>query len=124
MFILACALSGITEFTVWIPATHSSVAIGFAIMFGFVSGAFIGLVGTLPLSVSPPPEIGYRLGVVFLAVSIPALTMAPIGGAILQSSSGGWLDIKVFSGVMSLAGSVIVLVSRWLYTDKKLLKVF
>lgn len=124
MFIIACSLSGIAEFAVWIPAKSSSIAIGFAIMFGFVSGAFIGLSGALPVSVSPLPEIGYRLGVVFLAISIPALTMAPIGGAILQNSTKGWLDVKVFGGVMCLAGSVIILISRLLYTEKKLLKVF
>ncbi|GFF31263.1 probable transporter MCH4 [Aspergillus udagawae] len=124
MFIIACTVSGTSEFAVWIPAKHSSIAIGFAIMFGFASGAFIGLSGALPISVSPPPEMGYRLGVVFLAISIPALTMAPIGGAILQNSANGWLDVKIFGGIMCLAGSVIVLVSRWLYTEKKLLKVF
>ncbi|KAA8647985.1 uncharacterized protein ATNIH1004_003868 [Aspergillus tanneri] len=124
MFIIACSLSGIAEFAVWIPAKHSSIAIGFAIMFGFASGAFIGLSGALPVSVSPLPEIGYRLGVVFLAISIPALTMAPIGGAILQNSANGWLDVKIFGGVMCLAGSAIILVSRLLYTEKKLLKVF
>ncbi|KAM6510901.1 hypothetical protein FSOLCH5_011347 [Fusarium solani] len=124
MFIIACALSGISEFAVWIPAKHSSIAIGFAIMFGFASGAFIGLSGALPISVSPPAEIGYRLGVLLLAISIPALTMAPIGGAILQNSTNGWLDVKIFGGVMCLTGSAITLVSRLLYTDKKLLKVF
>ncbi|RMJ16566.1 hypothetical protein CDV36_003727 [Fusarium kuroshium] len=124
MFILACAVSGISEFAVWIPAKHSSIAIGFAIMFGFASGAFIGLSGALPISVSPPAEIGYRLGVLLLAISIPALTMAPIGGAILQNSNNGWLDVKIFGGVMCLAGSAITLVSRLLYTDKKFLKVF
>lgn len=124
MFIIACTVSGISEFAVWIPAKHSSVAIGFAIMFGFASGAFIGLSGALPLSVSPPPEMGYRLGVVFLAISIPALTMAPIGGAILQNSSNGWLGVKIFGGIMCVAGSAIVLLSRWLYTDKQLLRVF
>ena len=124
MFIIACALSGISEFAVWIPAKHFSIAIGFAIMFGFASGAFIGLSGALPISVSPPAEIGYRLGVLLLAISIPALTMAPIGGAILQNSTNGWLDVKIFGGVMCLAGSAITFVSRLLYTDKKLLKVF
>ncbi|KAJ4172013.1 hypothetical protein NW754_007611 [Fusarium falciforme] len=124
MFIIACALSGISEFAVWIPAKHSSIAIGFAIMFGFASGAFIGLSGALPISVSPPAEIGYRLGVLLLAISIPALTMAPIGGAILQNSTNGWLGVKIFGGVMCLAGSAITFVSRLLYTDKKLLKVF
>ncbi|KAK4093737.1 major facilitator superfamily transporter [Purpureocillium lilacinum] len=124
MFIIACTLSGITEFAVWIPATRASVAIGFAVMFGFASGAFIGLSGALPVSVSPLPEVGYRLGVVFLAISIPALTMAPIGGAILQASANGWLNVKIFGGVMCLAGSAIILVARLLYTDKKLFKVF
>ncbi|UNI18554.1 hypothetical protein JDV02_004817 [Purpureocillium takamizusanense] len=124
MFVIACTLSGITEFAVWIPATRPSVAIGFAIMFGFASGAFIGLSGALPVSVSPPSEVGYRLGVVFLAISIPALTMAPIGGAILQASANGWLHVKIFGGVMCLAGSAIILISRVLYTDKKFLKVF
>lgn len=124
MFVIACTLSGITEFAVWIPATKGSVAIGFAIMFGFASGAFIGLSGALPVQVSPLPEIGYRLGVVFLAIAIPALTMAPIGGAILQNSSNGWLHVKIFGGVMSVAGSAIIFVARWLYTDKKLIKAF
>lgn len=124
MFIMACTLSGVTEFAVWIPATRPSVAIGFAVMYGFVSGTFIGLVGALPISVSPLPEVGYRIGVVFLAVSIPALTMAPIGGAILQGSANGWLKVKVFGGVMCITGSAFILVSRLLYTEKKLFKVF
>jgi MFS transporter, MCT family, aspergillic acid transporter len=124
MLIIACALSGISVFAVWIPAKDLSIAIGFAIMFGFTSGAFISLSGALPISVSPLPEIGYRLGLVLLAISIPALTVAPIGGAILQNSANGWLDVKIFGGVMCLAGSAIILVSRLLYTEKKLLKVF
>jgi MFS family permease len=124
MFIIACTLSGISVLTLWIPATDSPISIGFAIMFGFMSGAFIGLSGALPISVSPLPEIGYRLGLVLLAISIPALTVAPIGGAILQNSANGWLDVKIFGGVMCIAGSTIVLVSRLLYTEKKLLKVF
>jgi len=124
MFIIACTLSGLSVFAVWIPAKDSSIAIGFAIVFGFTSGAFIGLTGALPMSVSPLPEMGYRLGVVMLAISIPAVTVAPIGGAILQNSANSWLDVKIFSGVMCLVGSAIMLVSRLLYTEKKLLKVF
>ena len=124
MFIIACTLSGISVFAIWIPAKDSSIAIGFAIMFGFASGAFIGLMGALPISVSPLPEVGYRLGLVLLAISVPALTLAPIGGAILQNSANGWLDVKIFGGVMCLAGSAIILASRLLYTEKKLLKVF
>ncbi|KAK0706285.1 major facilitator superfamily domain-containing protein [Lasiosphaeria miniovina] len=118
VFIIACALSGITELALWIPATYESAVIGFAVMYGFVSGAFIGLFATLPASVSPVPEIGYRMGVVMLFISLPALTMAPIGGQILQNSADGWLHVKIFGGVMCLAGSAIVLYGRVLYTKK------
>lgn len=121
MFVLACTVSGISEFAVWIPATKPSVAIGFAIMFGFASGAFVGLAGALPIAVSRLPEIGYRMGVFFVAIAIPALTLGPIGGAILQRS---WLDVKVFGGVMCIVGSGIVLVARLMYTDKKFFKAF
>ncbi|POR35487.1 hypothetical protein TPAR_04325 [Tolypocladium paradoxum] len=124
MFIIACAVSGISSLAVWIPAKTSSITIGYAIMFGFASGAFVSLVGALPVSVSPVPEMGYRMGVVFLVISIPSLTMAPIGGAILQHAANGWLDVKMFAGVMCLAGSAIILWSRWLYTEKRLIKAF
>ena len=124
MFIISCTLSGISEFAIWIPAKHSSIAVGFAVMFGFTPGAFMGLSGALLISVSPLPEVGYRLGVVFLPISILAPTMAPIGGAVLQNSANGWLDVKIFGGVMCLAGSAIILLSRLIYIEKKLLKVF
>jgi hypothetical protein len=115
---MTCALSGIAELALWIPATYESAVIGFAIMYGFVSGAFVGLFATLPASVSPAPEIGYRMGVVMLFISIPALTMAPIGGQILQNSADGWLHVKIFGGIMCLAGSAIVLYARVLYSKK------
>ena len=120
MFIISCTLSGISEFAIWIPAKHSSIAV----RFGFTSRAFMGLSGALLISVSPLPEVGYRLGVVFLPISILAPTMAPIGGAVLQNSANGWLDVKIFGGVMCLAGSAIILLSRLIYIEKKLLKVF
>ena len=121
---IACALSGVSIFAVWIPADESGIAIGFSIIFGFFSGAFIGLSGALAASVSPIPEIGYRLGLVLLAISIPALTLAPIGGAILENASDPWLAVKIFGGAMCLAGSGIVFVARLMYTDMQVFKVF
>ncbi|KAI3328347.1 major facilitator superfamily domain-containing protein [Ustulina deusta] len=99
IFIIACTLCGISEFAPWIPAKQPCIAIGFAITPGFVPGAFIGLIGALLILVSPLPETGYRLGVVFL-------------------------DVKIFSGVLCLAGSAIILVSRLLYTEKEFFKKF
>ncbi|KAK3303800.1 major facilitator superfamily domain-containing protein [Chaetomium strumarium] len=121
VFVLAGATSGIVELALWIPATYQSAAIGFAVTFGFLSGAFVSLLAALPASVSPLPQIGYRIGVVMLVLSVPALTMAPIGGRILQSASSvenGWLHVKIFGGVMSLAGSAVVFYARVLYSKK------
>lgn len=121
VFIIAGATSGIVELALWIPATYQSAAIGFAVTFGFLSGAFVSLLAALPASVSPLPQIGYRIGVVMLVLSLPALTMAPIGGRILQSASSvedGWLHVKIFGGVMSLAGSAVVFYAKTLYSKK------
>ena len=121
MFVIAGAASGIIELALWIPATYQSAAIGFAVTFGFLSGAFISLLAALPASVSPLPQIGYRIGVVMLILSLPSLTMAPIGGAILRKASsidGGWLHVKIFGGVMSIAGSAVVFYARTLYSKK------
>lgn len=98
--------------------------IGFAVFFGFVSGAFTSLSGALPVSVSPPEEIGYRLGLTYLALAIPALIMGVIGGAIIGSGSEGWNGLKIFAGLTAILGAAITLYSRWLYTDKKLFKRF
>ncbi|KAK0734262.1 major facilitator superfamily domain-containing protein [Lasiosphaeria miniovina] len=121
VFVIAGAASGIVELALWIPATYQSAAIGFAVTFGFLSGAFVSLLAALPASVSPLPQIGYRIGVVMLVLSLPALTMAPIGGRILQSASSlddGWLHVKIFGGVMSLAGSAVVFYAKTLYSKK------
>ncbi len=121
MFVLAGAASGIIELALWIPATYQSAVIGFAVTFGFLSGAFVSLLAALPATVSPLPQIGYRIGVVMLVLSVPALTMAPIGGRILQSASSvdnGWLHVKIFGGVLSLAGSAVVYYAKILYTKK------
>ncbi|KAK3316851.1 major facilitator superfamily domain-containing protein [Apodospora peruviana] len=119
VFIIAGAASGIVELALWIPATYQSATIGFAVTFGFLSGAFVSLLAALPASVSPLPQIGYRIGVVMLVLSLPALTMAPIGGRILQGASSvddGWLHVKIFGGVMSLVGSAVVLYAKTLYS--------
>ncbi|KAH7009243.1 major facilitator superfamily domain-containing protein [Microdochium trichocladiopsis] len=121
VFVIAGAASGIIELALWIPATYETATIGFAVAFGFLSGAFVSLLAALPATVSPLPQIGYRIGVVMLVLSLPALTMAPIGGRILTSASSldeGWLNVKIFGGVMSLAGSAVVFYARTLYSKK------
>lgn len=89
-------------------------------LFGFFSGAYVSLLGALVAAVSAPREIGYRTGVLFLVAAVPGLVTNPIGGAIL-SSGGGFVGMKVYAGVMMLAGSVLVAGSRGVATGWKLM---
>lgn len=123
-FVFACTFCGVAELAVWLIAKSSARMIGFAVFFGFMSGAFTSLSGALPISVSPKDEIGYRIGLTYLAFSIPGLVLGVIGGAIIDSSSFGWSGMIIFGGLTCFVGSAITMYSRWLYTDKHLFRIF
>lgn len=94
----------------WIPANSDQAIVTFAVLFGFFSGAYVSLIAALIVQISPLREIGIRTGLVFLLASIGGLTTGPMAGRILEAS--GWTGVKVFSGVLCLAGSSFVLVAR------------
>ena len=83
----------------------------------------MSLIGALVAQISIPREIGYRTGLVFLGGSIPSLTSNPIAGAI-QAHTRGWVDVKVFAGVLILVGTAFVTVTRVAHVGWKLTAVF
>ncbi|OJJ53835.1 hypothetical protein ASPSYDRAFT_1163183 [Aspergillus sydowii CBS 593.65] len=109
-FIIVCYLTGIMTLALWIPANSDQAIITFAVLFGFFSGAYVSLIAALIVQISPLREIGIRTGLVFLLASIGGLTTGPMAGRILEAS--GWTGVKVFSGVLCLAGSSFVFVAR------------
>lgn len=112
IFIAVCYLAGILVLALWIPAASDAASIIFAIFFGFASGAYVALVAALVVTISPLKEIGYRTGIIFLFASVGGLTTNPIAGAIIQHSGGSYLGMKIFAGVVSLAGTTLVLGTR------------
>jgi len=56
-------------------------------------------------------ELGFRIGIMSLIISVGGLVTNPICGAILDSSSR-WADVKIFAGVFCLAGTSFMLVAR------------
>ena len=120
VFIAVCYLTAIWILALWIPGVIDAAVIAFAVLFGFFSGAFVTLITPLVMQVSPMAEVGYRTGIVFFVCSIGGLTTNPISGAILESS-GGWIGLKIFSGVFCLVGTTFVLVARIRMTGFKLL---
>ena len=78
-----------------------------AIFYGFFSGAFVSLISPAIIALADDlSEIGIRLGMGFLVVSLAALTGSPITGALLDSH--GFYAPVVWSGVCVLSGSALV----------------
>lgn len=106
-FILSCYATGIFTLALWIPGNTNGSIIAFAALFGFTSGAYVSLIAALVAQISPPQEIGFRTGLVFLVCSLPGLTAGPIAGAII-AHTGGWLGLKIFAGIFALAGTTFI----------------
>ncbi|CRL20220.1 Major facilitator superfamily, general substrate transporter [Penicillium camemberti] len=124
VFAVVCYLAGIFILAIWIPATGAAGTIVFAVLFGCCSGAYVSLAAALVVKISPLPQIGYRVGLIFLFASIGGLTTNPIDGAILSHDNGTYLGMKVFAGVLLLAGTTCVFGTRLLYTGLKLVAKF
>ncbi|OJJ45250.1 hypothetical protein ASPZODRAFT_69526 [Penicilliopsis zonata CBS 506.65] len=124
ILVAVCYLAGIVVLAVWIPATSNAATIVFSLLFGFASGAYVSLGPALMLQLGPIREIGYRTGLLFLVSSFGGLTTSPIAGAILQAQNGSYTGMKIFSGVLFLAGATGVLAARVHHTGFTLLKRF
>ncbi|KAJ5425657.1 Major facilitator superfamily domain general substrate transporter [Penicillium sp. CMV-2018d] len=116
VFAVVCYLAGIFILAIWIPATSTAGTIVFAVLFGCCSGAYVSLAAAL--------VIGYRVGLIFLFASIGGLTTNPIAGAILSHDNGSYIGMKVFAGVLLLAGTTCVFGTRLLHTGLKLVAKF
>lgn len=96
----------------------------FAVLFGYTSGAYVSLAAALVVKISPFQQIGYRVGLIFLFASIGGLTTNPIAGALLANDNGSYRDMKIFAGVILLAGTTLVFRARLQHTGLKLMAKF
>lgn len=72
--------------------------VGFAVLFGFFSGAYVGVVAPMVSSLAKDTsEIGSRVGTSLCLASISALTGSPIAGALLGDDFN-WSPPILFSG--------------------------
>ncbi|KAK5063006.1 hypothetical protein LTR84_005082 [Exophiala bonariae] len=107
-----CMFTVILVLGLWIPANTNAGQLVFAPLFGFSSGAAIGLTPALIAQISPIKEIGVRVGAAFAAGSIGALTGAPIGGALIARDNGGFLYLQLFSGCTCFVGALLFILAR------------
>lgn len=92
-------LSTILILGLWLPGHNDGATIAFAVLFGFSSGAGIGLGPVLVSSISPLHELGFRMGTIMSLAAIGTLTSPPIAGAIIAHDEGSYRFAAVFAGV-------------------------
>ncbi|RAL04114.1 MFS general substrate transporter [Aspergillus ibericus CBS 121593] len=116
VFISFSICTGILVLALWVPATSNAAVIVFDVLFGIASGAYFSLIVAVVACIAPPQEIGYWSGVNFMFASVAGLATGPIAGTILAQDNGSYWGMKVYSGVLILVGSALVLGTRVLQT--------
>ncbi|KAJ6617084.1 major facilitator superfamily domain-containing protein [Mycena sp. CBHHK59/15] len=117
MMIPGLAMSSVLAFSIFGIKDFAGVVV-FGVFYGFWSGSYVSLIPTLIVqSASHCGEHGTRMGVAFSLVSTSMLVGTPISGALLHSADGSysWYKAIVFCGMMLASGSVIFLISRYLF---------
>ncbi|OQE16648.1 hypothetical protein PENSTE_c023G06602 [Penicillium steckii] len=128
VMIAMCTLSAVVILALWLPGTLLSpgsvaVYVIFSMLYGFASGAFVGMVPALLSQISPDvTKIGVRQGVLFTCISIASLTGSPIAGAILNNQNGTYWGLQVFAGAMMTAGVLFFVVGRIVLAGPSLAK--
>ncbi|KAJ7793882.1 hypothetical protein B0H14DRAFT_3093907 [Mycena olivaceomarginata] len=99
-------LSGILILALWYTSTAQPNLIAFSAVYGFASGPFFSLVTACVAQISPVPEVGARIGMVFVGMSTGALAGTPIGGVFIRDPTvANFRHLILFSGIMALVGS-------------------
>ena len=124
VFVIVAYLTGILILGLWIPAVGNTALIVFSIFFWYASGAYASLGPALVAQISPIRDIGVRTGLFFALSGVAGLASGPIAGAILEQENGSFIGMKVFAGVLCLAGSSFVLCARVYKTGFKLIAKF
>lgn len=110
MIVSTVACSAIIISMIALSDTDSMVLLGLA--YGYFSGIFIALVVPLVTSFTPDlSELGARMGVCFSFTAFSGLLGGPISGALVGSQYRWWIA-SLFSGLIALLGSLMLVVVR------------
>ncbi|TFY78804.1 hypothetical protein EWM64_g5208 [Hericium alpestre] len=118
LLISSCVACSALIFALYgVDATGGTTA--FAILYGFFSGAWLSLLSPAVASLSQDQgEIGVRLGLAFFLASPGALVGAPINGYLLGETFD-WSKTILFSAIIILGGTALLLLARMLLARRK-----
>jgi MFS family permease len=112
MFAFAGIGTGVTVFCINGPTTNAGIIV-YSIFFGFVSGTIISA-GSAAISMctKDPRNLGTYMGMGTGVAAFAILIGPPINGALIDRF-GGFREVSIFSGVMSLTGGLIALSGKF-----------
>ena len=102
----------------WLRITSTAALCILAVLFGVFSGGVISLMLSTLSHIAPHPrEIGTYIGMACGIIAFAGLVGTPITGAMLTHYHA-YSQAIIFSGVMALVGSSLILVSRFFYARR------
>ncbi|KJZ78757.1 hypothetical protein HIM_02148 [Hirsutella minnesotensis 3608] len=102
----------------WIWMTSNAGMIAYAILFGLFSGGLVPLGSACVAQTTEDMErIGLRIGVMMAISSLGALGGGPVSGH-LKDFAGGWPAVLTFSGLLAIAGAVLLMFVRFWYKPR------
>jgi MFS family permease len=111
MFAFSGIATGIMVFLIDKPTTNAGIIV-YSVFFGFVSGTIISAGGAaISMCTKDPRNAGTYMGMGMGFAACAVLIGPPINGALIDRY-GGFTQVSVFSGVVSLVGGVVALSSK------------
>ncbi|KND93406.1 Riboflavin transporter MCH5 [Tolypocladium ophioglossoides CBS 100239] len=116
--ITVCSLlTGASILALWLPfsyyPSHAGIIV-FALVYGFVSGAFVSLLMPCAAKAGSLETLGQRFGTFQPVMAVSTLTGLPIMGAILRRQQDtNFTGLQIFSGVSCLLGAGLLIVSTY-----------
>ncbi|KAF8727497.1 hypothetical protein AX14_007356 [Amanita brunnescens Koide BX004] len=123
LLIPSAFLSGLSCLVVWKFSYVLSSILGFAVAYGFFSGAFISVINPCVAQISEVHEIGTRIGMLYTVISFPSLLGGPLAGALLTQDHGSYDGVILLSGTTIVTGSFLILCSKFSIDRRILTKV-
>ena len=114
----ACAFASAIICLAWLAVESMAGMLTFVVLYGFFSGALIGLPSAVLPYVSPLNVLGTRMGMTWGLAGIALLVGSPIAGALVDLVSGNFVRLQLFCGICLLAGASLQIPLWWLLRKK------
>jgi MFS family permease len=111
--IVTTAPSGTLVLTLWLLSANGVQIFVFAGLYGLFASAFTSLAPALVAHISIMSQIGTRSGVLFAIISFAVLLGSPIGGQLIESHHGNFIELQVFSGVTMLSSACTFIFAKF-----------